>query len=264
MLMAAHPQHVEVVARFDDDDRESAKTASDLGFTTDGVWVGPPTVLIGPRIRNMTIYWNECFDACSGDIVCQANDDMVFRTPGWDVLVGSAFAEVEDKILMVHGNDMGGHFGRFGPHPFVSRRWVETVGYFIPPYFCSDNGDAWVNDLANNLGRRRYLRFELEHMHPAYGKAPMDSTYDERMQRHAEDHPDELYDSLVALRMADVEKLRAVAFSNPDTRGWVDSVGDPVRSVGKCPKCGSWSTVIIGKTGQYWCNCCGNCWERYI
>ena len=74
--------HVEIVARFDDDDTENAHIAGKEGTV----------VVVGPRIREITQCWNEAFESCHGDIVCQANDDIVFTTRGWDRIVEQAFA----------------------------------------------------------------------------------------------------------------------------------------------------------------------------
>lgn len=192
----------EIVAYIDDDDPqldEYRQYFKGLGIS----------YVEGPRII-LTQCWNECFKICSGDIVMQGNDDIIFRTPGWDETVVEAFATCPDKILMVHGND-GSHRGEvFGAHPFVHRKWVETLGYFIPPYFSSDYGDSWNNELANALGRRRYLPMLIEHMHPGFDKAPLDRTYRERLERHKADNVCKIWNETLPKRLADIEKLRAV------------------------------------------------------
>jgi hypothetical protein len=245
-------KHVEIVARFDEDDQASAQAAR--GFAD--------IILIGPRIREITALWNECFDACHGDIVCQANDDIVFTTHGWDRLVEAAFAEVPDKIMLVHGNDVFGHGPRFGPHPFVHRRWVETLGYFIPPYFCSDFGDAWPNELANLLGRRRYVPFNIEHMHYSYEMCQADETTLERLARHAEDNPDAIYYSQEKSkqRRDDAKKLADLMLPGVDTTDWVPAGSSPT-GMGKCPRCASLATVMLAYR-QMMCNACGLEYEQ--
>ena len=193
---------VEVVIYVDDDDpvRERYKQI-------EGV-----KCIIGPRISAITQCWNECFKVATGDIFMQGNDDVIFRTPGWDEMVTQEFAAYADKILMVHGSDLGYHHdhgNKFGPHPFVHRRWIETVGYFIPPWFCSDWGDTWVNDLANAVDRRRYLPFVVEHMHFLMKKAGKDATTLDRLAREKRDEPRTLYGQLASRREQDAEKLRA-------------------------------------------------------
>ena len=194
------PGAVEAVCYVDEDDTDSVAACRRLGVKTK----------VGPRLRNITQCWNECVELAEGDILCQGNDDIVFRTPGWDRIVEEEFKKFDDKVLMVHGNDAGGQQDKFGPHPFVHRRWVETLGYFIPPYFSSDFGDTWLNDLANALGRRRYLPFVVEHMHFLYGKATIDDTTRERLKRHDEDNVVKKYEDLAGERQNDIRKLRGL------------------------------------------------------
>jgi glycosyltransferase involved in cell wall biosynthesis len=189
---------IDIVARFDEDDEESARAAENSGVT----------VIIGPRHREITRMWNECFDHCIGDIVVQANDDCVWITPEWNRMVEESFAAHPDKILLVHGDDAGCHHGSFGPHPFLHRRWVEAQGFFIPPYFSSDFGDTWNNDIADILGRRLYLPFVIEHRHFVFGKAKIDENTRDRLQRHAEDNPEKIYADKLPERLAIAERLR--------------------------------------------------------
>ena len=246
---------VEIVARFDDDDLNSAEAARQDGAI----------VIIGPRIRKITALWNECFDACHGQIVAQWNDDVVVCTSDWDQMVEQSFAEVPDKILLVHGDDILGHRGNFGPHSFVSRRWVECVGKFIYPYYTSDFGDAGLVELADRIGRRRFVPFVIEHRHFSHGFPEMeDETTKERLQRHAEDDPDSIYYSPEKMqeRIRDANKLAKLMDSEVDTHGWTPiKEKSGILSMGKCPKCGSLSTVPV-QDDMVWCNQCAFSWKR--
>jgi len=194
----------EIVVYIDNDDLESPPMAEQLGLVT----------IIGPRII-MTDYWNQCYKKATGNIVMQMGDDVIFRTPGWDVMVEDEFEKWPDKLVLVHGDDLDVNFrSRFGTHSCVHRRWVETLGYFIPPYFSSDNGDRWLMAVADFLGRRKYLQFITEHMHPRVNKAPLDSTYKERIVRHERDNPNQLYTDMFDKRLEDIEKLHAVIMEN--------------------------------------------------
>lgn len=167
------------------------------------------TLIVGPRVV-LSETWNRCADIARFPIMAHSDDDVVYRTPGWDQLVVNAFAEQTDRIVLVHGRD-GIHDGAFGTHGFIHRAWVDTVGYFVPPYFSSDYNDTWLNEVANALGRRVFIsELYTEHMHPAAGKAPWDVTYGERLARHSRDGVDALYASKAAERSIDVEKLRRV------------------------------------------------------
>lgn len=175
-------------------------------------------VVRGPRIT-LSQCWNECAKVATGDILMMGSDDIEFQTKNWDVIAKNAFRGVPDKIIFAHGDD--GHWGKqFGTHGMVHRKWMETVGYFVPPYFSSDWCDTWLNEVANALVRRVYLPMKTEHHHPLFGKAKWDKTHLERLERHKADKVDELYASKAAERQTDVEKLRAVieaAKTPPDT-----------------------------------------------
>lgn len=112
------------------------------------------------------------------------------------------------RSLFVHGDD--GYWGnRFGTHGFLHRKWVDALGYVLPPYFSSDYGDTWINDVANMLRRRVFLPILIEHMHPLWGKAQTDKTYQERMARGEKDGVKALYESMAGKRAEDAEKIKA-------------------------------------------------------
>lgn len=200
---------VEFVFYMDNDD------PSELPF---GIFDFPVQLLRGPRIV-LSDMWNKCAEVAKGEIYCQGNDDCVWQTLGWDTQVVEAFHKSTDKILMVHGSDGGPRAELFGPHPFIHRRWLDTLGYFTAPYFSSDFGDTWINDIANVLNRRVYLPFVIEHLHFSFAKAEMDLTTKERLTRHSDDSVDELYRHLGCLRDLDIEKLKAVIDEECDSNG---------------------------------------------
>jgi hypothetical protein len=163
----------------------------------------------GPR-RVLGECWNVLAEVATGDLLMQANDDIVFRTPGWDGMVRREFDSCPDKILMVFGDDLGCHRGQFGPHPIVHRRWVNALGYFVPGMFAGDYTDTWVNEVARILGRDRFLPFVVEHCHHLFGKAVVDETYQERTRAEQSDNWGAKYAAMAPDRARDAEKLRAV------------------------------------------------------
>lgn len=165
--------------------------------------------ILGPRIP-MSEMWTAVCRHASGDILFMAADDVAFKTKGWDTMVEEAFAGSSDKILMVHGNDCGFGADRFATLPILHRRWVNAVGYFTPPGYTCDWCDNHINDVANAIGRRKYLPFQTEHLHPGLGTAPMDDTYRETRARDARDNNAKRYAERVQERIVDAEKLRKV------------------------------------------------------
>ncbi len=166
-------------------------------------------VLVTAR-QMLSKYWNECATVARFDILMQCGDDIIFRTEGWDREVIYTFDQIPDKIALVHGED-GIQHANIATHGFLHRRWMETVGYFVPPYFASDYNDLWLSEVADALGRRVYLpNIYTEHMHPVIGKSELDITHQERLNRHVQEDCDRICRETEHLRQIDVEKLRAV------------------------------------------------------
>lgn len=165
--------------------------------------------LLGPRVV-LSECWNVCSKHAKADVLMHCGDDIVFRTTGWDDLILAEFAKVPDRILLVHGDD-GIQAGHVATHGFLHRRWMETVGYFVPPIFASDWNDMWLTEVANALGRRVYLpHVYTEHMHPVAGKGEWDQTHQERLVRHHAEQVDNLYRTTGEKRAEDAAKLQAV------------------------------------------------------
>lgn len=167
----------------------------------------------GPRFPaggTFSDLWNALIPHARGDIFMQCADDVFFKTPGWDVAVEKAYADCPDKILLVYADDLGPSGKTFATLPFVSRRWVEVVGYFTGPGFAADFSDAWPQDVADMIGRKKFLEgIEIEHRHWMWGKADKDATYQENLARYQEQGSNHLYVRRQSEREADAAKLRA-------------------------------------------------------
>lgn len=200
---ATYPRRVEYVVWHDEDDDTS------LGYYLFDPAYEYVRHLMGPRML-LSECWNACAAAARGEILMHCGDDLTFDTPGWDEMVRRAFRESEDKILFVHGDDLGPHGQTFGTHGFVHRRWVDAVGYFLPPLFSSDWNDVWLNEVAEMLGRRVLLPFVTEHHHYTFGKSERDITHAEREARGERDGVVDLYKRTAKERKMDAQKLRSV------------------------------------------------------
>lgn len=171
---AQSPDKLELVFYVDEDDR-----------TYDNHDFGNAHMLIGHRIP-ISEAWDKCWEQAEGEYLGLIGDDIIFKTPNWDMFLRTKFDEIPDKIAYVFGDDgtFNGKF--FGTHGFIHQNWAKTVGYFVPPYFSANQVDRWLNEAARSLGRLRYGDFELEHRHAGYQKADWDSTYEEGRQRAPE------------------------------------------------------------------------------
>src|SRR5581483_10847904 len=74
LATAAHPDRVELVLYIDDDDRISQQVELP-GITT--------VRIVGPR-GTMGQMTRACYQAATGTYILLANDDIAFRTAGWD------------------------------------------------------------------------------------------------------------------------------------------------------------------------------------
>lgn len=135
-------------------------------------------------------------------------DDIVFRTPGWDTIVRQTFQRFPDRIVLVHGDDVSVNTDALATHGFLHRRWVETVGYFLPPLFSCDWNDVWLTEVADMIGRRVKIPVITEHMHYSFEKRPRDATDIEREERGREDGVAELFKKTKKNRARDALKLK--------------------------------------------------------
>lgn len=196
---------IEVCLYIDNDDTETMVELPRLGTMLN------LKTRIGERII-LAEMWNKCYKIAdpSSQIFQHSNDDITFNTKGWDTLITKAFEKYPDRIAFVGGRDgHDPHNNDLFTHGFLSKQWIETIGYVTPPYFSSDFCDVWLTDVAKMINRFHYIpELYMEHFHPAFGKAPEDSVHQDRIKRHYADNVRQKYDDLYALRLADASKLR--------------------------------------------------------
>jgi glycosyltransferase involved in cell wall biosynthesis len=165
------------------------------------------TIIRGERVT-FSDTWNALIPFATGDIFMQAADDILFRDKGWDILVKKAYVDCWDKILCVYADDGSPNGKNFATLPFVSRRWTEILGYFTGPGFSADFSDAWPQDVADMIGRKKYIPALIEHMHPLWNKAERDETYRDNEARNRRDNNTQKYIDRLPERIRDAEKLR--------------------------------------------------------
>lgn len=199
---ADDPKDIEFVHYIDEDDVQTYAPIKDGYRGHLHKWI------VGPRIV-LSQMWNKCHEAAKGPYYFHAGDDLIFRTQGWDMYLKAAIDQYPDKIAFVHGRDGSPHDGTgFGTHGMIHKNWVDTVGYFVPKYFSSDYNDAWLNEVSRMIKRHVCVQEVLtEHMHPNFGKGPMDQTHIDRLERHTNDNVDGIYEAKAFEREADAAKL---------------------------------------------------------
>lgn len=112
--------------------------------------------------------------ADQASIIGAYQDDLVWRSPGWDVRVRETLATPG----IAYGDDLlqGEH------HPtavFMSTAIVKALGWLALPTIWHQWADDVWKALGNAAGCLRFMPdVVIEHIHPANGKAPMDPGYE--------------------------------------------------------------------------------------
>jgi len=199
---ADKPTDVECVFCIDDDDVTAQKQFEDMRK----VYGNQIKARIGKRVI-LAQTWNECLPLASGDIIMHCNDDIIFRTKGWDTIVRDEFDKCYDKILCVYGRD-GFQNERLATFGFYGRKLAEILGYFTPPYFSCDYCDNWLFAIHKTLNRARYHpEIYIEHLHPTAGKAVIDETHRDRLNAGARDNVNQLWVKLQPQLVQDIIKV---------------------------------------------------------
>jgi len=186
--------HLQVLFLVDDDDPDPIRLRVDqLQFIS------------GPR-ENTPIRINEAWKHVKHDVVGLFGDDIVFKTFGWDRRVVEMFQTWPDRLGVVYGDD-GWQHEKLCTHPFLSRRWVETLGYVAHDGFFHYCVDTWTHDVARRVDRLGYMPDVLfEHLHPDAGKATADATRRSRMKFFQ--HDVDVFNATEQDREKDAERLR--------------------------------------------------------
>ena len=98
-----------------------------------------------------------------------ATDDCRFITPEWDNWL---IRQVKDRELLMiapwnDNKEAQQHIGRTRmDFPCASQKWVETLGFFVPPLFYRHYWDVVLEHLAEKTGlllRAERKNFEIQH-----------------------------------------------------------------------------------------------------
>lgn len=133
-----------------------------------------------------------------------AADDMIFSTPGWDEALLDHYNKLENKIHVYHLQDSRDKDGT--PHVFVTREWIDVMGWFLPPYFIHWNVDSWTVEIAKANNCFTHIRdYELVHLKPSDQGHP-DETHS-RIRRNGW-HERDMYVAKSCVYLLDYEKNR--------------------------------------------------------
>lgn len=191
------------------------------------------TNLLGES-QSVSISWNVIAQFATShlerpaDILIMGNDDLVYKTDGWDNIIEEETKKFPDDIYCMYMEDLinGEEHCAF---PIVSKKWYTTLGYFTPGVFNFGYNDTWVFDIAKKIGRTHFIPNAVnEHMHFTAGKSGMDDTYNrnrtqERGNLYEKDKV--IFEDTEKDRQADADKLMEVI--NGQTRVPSESKAKP-------------------------------------
>lgn len=110
-------------------------------------------ISIDEREASLGAKYNRAMEAKpSSDLFVLGVDDAYPSNQGWDKAMSEAAAQFTDGVGMVFFGERKGPFDL--PDGFaVTRKWIEQVGFFCPPYFPFWWHDTWIDEIAKLTGR---------------------------------------------------------------------------------------------------------------
>jgi len=151
--------------------------------------------------------WNQIAKISEGDILIMGNDDLVYKTPGWDNILREKLTLYSDNIYVAWFNDMY-NGEKHCAFPIISRKMFDILGYFTPGIFEFLCNDTWMFDIGKRINRTLYISEVItEHLHFALGKSSYDETYKRHRVSGATKRDLELFNNTADKRAIDAQKL---------------------------------------------------------
>jgi hypothetical protein len=156
-LTCDDPRSIEVIARSDADDLETAKLPS-LGLNG---YNGCNSIklIIGPKLNgyfSLHHFYNDCAALATGDWLMVWNDDCKMVTQHWDTLLAnldySQFPDFKGNSTVACFNVAGIPENNIGCFPAMRRASYQLMGRFS----CHCHNDLWVNDVFTGAGANIY------------------------------------------------------------------------------------------------------------
>jgi hypothetical protein len=189
---------IEVVVLLDHDD-EKNYLRRDFGILNFNFFLGEPGRSMGELNR-------DCVSKANGDTIFFTNDDVLFRTQGWDVLLMAEISRVSSPIYLMYPNDLlKGH--KLCTFPIMDRKLLLEHPDMLPSIYSGAFMDLHIMDIfkAHDFGSAiTYLgNLVCEHQHYRTDAALFDATYKNR-DRFGDD---ERFIELAGIRSKVVSRL---------------------------------------------------------
>jgi hypothetical protein len=153
---AARPEDVVVVVGVDDDDDETLELAAQFRPRVPVLWSR------GPRELTLGRLWNRLAAEDHGcDILAMSVDDYVMATPGWDDNYRGAAAIMPSGYGTAWPTDSLIDNPNFCTAPLITRRMMERMGFFVPPWFPFWFHDTWLEEMGAFIACRLPLASQI-------------------------------------------------------------------------------------------------------
>jgi hypothetical protein len=141
------------------------------------------TIILIEDVRRTTAkIWNDLVRIRSWenspDYFIMGNDDVVYKTTDWDVILAEKIKNQDHPFYLYWFNDnINGE--KHCAFPIVSKYWIGATGYFVPELFRYFYSDTWTYDIAKKAGVCVYIPDVVaEHLHFSLGShVKFDETY---------------------------------------------------------------------------------------
>jgi hypothetical protein len=173
LATAKHPEQLEILIAYDDDDAESREFFSTTWFPFIQQVNASSKVFETERFGYLKLnrYVNFLGEKASGDWLMFWNDDALMLTDNWD-----------EKII-----EQAGYFGLlrmpcvsmnhpFALFPIIPRSWIDTFGCISPVA----HSDWWIYNVTAPAGRLKNIAVEVFHDRADVTGGNNDETFKER------------------------------------------------------------------------------------
>ena len=149
--LAANLENIELIIYIDEDDYETISIYEKMRNENSNV-----RAVIGERLEYFGHSLNILYKEAKGDILFLVGDDCLVSNKNWDEIVLNEFNKVDDKILLVYGDD-GNQGRKTATVGFIHKNWVETIGYLVPLGIMSRTSDSWLTKVAQIIKRDVFI-----------------------------------------------------------------------------------------------------------
>ncbi|MFZ1983525.1 MAG: hypothetical protein WAU91_03875, partial [Desulfatitalea sp.] len=115
----------------------------------------------------VNILWRNC-DSGAG-IYFPLPDDYCILTSAWDQVVRDAFNRSNSRILLPYVDEPVGAPGQM-LLPIMSAEWINCLGRILTEYFPFWFDDSWLDEVAQQIGRRVKIALRMEPQQGGKGK----------------------------------------------------------------------------------------------